>query len=200
MTPRAVATLEGVALQTEHFEEPYLLTVDQYHRMIEAEILTEDDRVELLEGRLVAMIAEGPPHRAVSARLLRYFAQGLDWERYELGAGNAMTFAPRSEPQPDFSVVEHGAGTMQHLPAWGLLLVEVSHTSLSKDRVIKAPIYATAGIPEYWIVDLVNWRVEVHTEPKDGAYTKTEVVERDGVVQARSVPLPPLQLAELFAS
>jgi len=200
MTMPRGATLGGVALQTEHFEEPFLLNVDQYHRMIDAGILTEDDKVELLEGRLVAVSPEGPPHHAVINRLIRYFAQGLDWGRYDLGVGNSMTFAPRSQPEPDFSVTERGAATFDHHPSWALLLVEVSYSSLRKDRITKAPIYAKAGVPEYWIVDLKRWCVEVHTEPKDGAYPRTQTIARDGVVQAQAVPLPPLKLAELFAA
>jgi Uma2 family endonuclease len=200
MMPAHGATLGGVALQTEHVEEPFLLNVDQYHQMIDAGILTEDDKVELLEGRLIAVSAEGPPHDEVRSRLLTFLAQGLDWDRYRVGVGSPMTFAPRSEPEPDFSVIEHGAKSMEHHAAWALVLIEVSHSSLRKDRVAKAPIYAAAGIPEYWIVDLEHWCVEVRTEPKDGAYRRTQTVARDGVVQAQAVALPPLNLADLFAA
>jgi Uma2 family endonuclease len=200
MTPSRGATLGGVALQTEHFEEPFLLNVDQYHQMIDAGILTEEDKVELLEGRLIAMSPEGPTHAAIQRRVTAFLAPQIDFTRHHLAVGNPITIeSAASEPEPDFAVIDADAGGLAHHFRSALLVIELSKTSLRKDRVRKAPIYAAAGIPEYWIVDLVNWRVEVHTAPKDGVYTRTQVVERDGVVQAQAVPLPPLKLVELFA-
>jgi Uma2 family endonuclease len=118
---------------------------------------------------------------------------------YVARAIGSLRLPPRSSPEPDISVYRRGAATMRSKPESAFLVIEISHSSLRKDTTTKARIYATAGIPEYWIVDLKRWRVEVHTEPADGTYTRTQVVERDGVVQAQAVPLPPLKLAELFA-
>ncbi len=75
----------------------------------------------------------------------------------------------------------------------------MSRTSLRKDRVRKARVYATAGVPEYWIVDLVRACVIVHTDPRDGTYTRVEDISATGVVAAIALPLPPLPVADLFA-
>lgn len=200
MSVSRVATLGGVALHTSTGETLHPLSVEDYHRMIEVGILTEDDKVELLDGAIVEMSPEGPAHAEVHSRLARFLIISLDSFGFAVRAGNPVTIVGRSsEPEPDFAVVQAGASSMSAHPTSALLIVEVSRTSLGKDRNRKAAIYAAAGVPEYWIVNLVDWRVEVHTEPHNGAYTKTDVVERDGVVQARAVPLPPLQLSELFA-
>lgn len=199
MTPAAAATLGGVALKMSTGETLHPLSVDDYNRMIDAGILTTEDRVELLDGAIVEMSPEGAPHILVSSRLAKFVIRALDDDKYEASIAGALALRPNSEPQPDVTIRPHGEATWTHKPEKALLLIEVAHTSLAKDRGRKARIYARARIPEYWIVDLKSRRVEVHTDPAGGAYTKTTIVERDGVVQAQAVDLPPLHLAELFA-
>ncbi len=132
-------------------------TVEEYHRMIEAGILTEGDKIELLDGRIVEMSAQTPPHVATTQRSDRYL-QHLLRDLAEIRAQLPITLAT-SEPEPDIAVVriDPGAyGDHHPNPSEILLLIEVSYSTLQIDRREKAPIYARANIAEYWILDVVG--------------------------------------------
>ena len=141
-------------------------SVPEYHRLIETGIITEDDDLELLDGHLVKKMSRNPPHdgtlKKVEKRLQRELPAG--WEtRVQMG----LTL-PGSEPEPDLLIArEDPAGyTARHPgPADVGLVVEVSDSSLETDRRDKAPIYAHAGLPEYWIVNLPDRCVEVYATP-----------------------------------
>jgi Uma2 family endonuclease len=141
-------------------------TVDEYHRMIDAGILTDEDRVELLENNVVLKMARNPAHdstiQALGKRLLRLLPSGWD-----LRGQSAITLDD-SEPEPDFAVVrgdELSYRTTHPRPADVGLVVEVANTSLDRDRLDKGRIYARAGIPVYWIVNLPDRVVEVYSQP-----------------------------------
>ncbi|MBJ7330629.1 MAG: Uma2 family endonuclease [Solirubrobacteraceae bacterium] len=190
-----------MALTTEPGEQLHPLTVEDYHRMVEVGILREGDPIELLEGALVEMAPEGPPHANVVAELNRFLVVGvLDQAELLVRIGSPLTFRPRSEPQPDFSIVDRAASTFTEHPVVAHLVVEVSQSSRRIDRARKARIYAQAGIPEYWIVDLVDWCVEVRTEPGESAYGVTRAFRAPEQVHCGTVALPPLDLAALFAA
>ncbi|HXG09571.1 MAG TPA: Uma2 family endonuclease [Gemmataceae bacterium] len=147
----------------------YRFTVEQYHRMIETGILTKDDRVELLEGWIVPKMPHSPPHDGTvwlvqTALLARLPPQWI------LRVQSAITTLD-SEPEPDL-VVARGPGlryfTSHPQPDDIPLVVEVSDTSLQEDRDGKGRLYARAGIPVYWIVNLPESKVEVYTEPRAG--------------------------------
>ncbi len=141
-------------------------TVDEYHRLIEAGVLTEADPVELLEGWIVYKMTRNPPHDvalgltgdALAARL------PAGWHVREQ---SAVTTAD-SEPEPDLAVtrgVRRDYAARHPGPADLALVVEVAESSLDDDRDDKWRIYARAGIPVYWIVNVVDRRVEVYTDP-----------------------------------
>ena len=141
-------------------------TVDEYHRLTEIGILTEDDNLELLEGYLVLKMPRNPPHdgtlHKVYKRLLGVLPPGWDMRMQ-----SAVTLGD-SEPEPDIAVVrEDPAGySTRHPTAADIgLVIEVSDSTLAGDRADKSRIYARAGIPCYWIVNLVNHQVEVYTSP-----------------------------------
>lgn len=189
-----------VALTTEPGERLHPLTVDDYHRMVEVGILMEDDPVELLEGALVEVAPEGPAHATVVADVARFLIKGLpDEERLLVRVGSPLTFRPHSEPQPDFSIVDRAASTLTEHPVGAHLVVEVSHSSRRIDRGRKARIYARAGIREYWILDLVDWTVEVRTDAGEDGYASTRVLRAPEQVVCETVDLPPLDLAVLFS-
>src|SRR5262245_40656353 len=148
---------------------PYHFTVGQYHRMIDAGILTEDDRVELLEGVVVPKMPHTPPHDGtillVQTQLLKVLPA-----THVLRVQSAVTLAD-SEPEPDLVVAEGPA--RRYLedhpgPRDVALVVEVAASSLDHDRGIKQRVYARARIPIYWIVNLLDGQVEVYTGPKAG--------------------------------
>lgn len=148
----------------------YRFSVDQYHQMIAAGILTRDDRVQLLEGEIVLMTPIGPPHRYAVHFCAKMLGKLLPPE-WELLIQQPITLAA-SEPEPDVSVVRREAAiALDRHPGAGdtALIIEVADSSLALDRNRKQAIYAAAGIPEYWIVNLAQRCVEVYREPSPAA-------------------------------
>ena len=146
----------------------------------------EDERVELLHGVLVRMSPQGVPHALGVQRvnlILTVAVAGRAIPRPQL----PFAAGDDSEPEPDFAIVPLDYCETDH-PSQALLVVEVASSSLSKDRHIKADLYAAAGIPEYWIVNLVDECVEVHTEPRDGSYTEETRQARGGRLTLAALP------------
>jgi Uma2 family endonuclease len=144
-------------------------TVDEYHRMIEAGIITPEHRVELLEGWIVEKMGQNPPHSGVVRRLNRFLSKVLPDDF--LISGQLPVTLKTSEPEPDFTIIRGPDDRYdgRHPGADDvLLLIEVSDASLTKDRGTKARIYAKAGVPEYWIFNVADKVVEVSTEPRAG--------------------------------
>jgi Uma2 family endonuclease len=146
------------------------LSVEQYHAMAQAGILDEDDPVELLEGYLVTKMTKYPPH-TLAKDLAREEIERLVPAGWFLGSENPLTTLD-SEPEPDVTVVRGARRDykMRHPgPADVVLVIEVADSSLRRDRTLKKRIYARAGIPVYWIVNLVDRRIEVYTVPSGPA-------------------------------
>lgn len=145
--------------------------------MVETGILGPDDRVELLEGEILEMSPEKSRHAAavdLAAEVLRAaFGPGRTVRvQHPIALGDA------SEPEPDLAVVEGSPRDYAHAhPTTAVLVVEVSDTSLDYDRRRKAAAYARSGIAEYWIVNLVENRLEVHREPTPNGYRGVTVLE-----------------------
>ncbi len=141
-------------------------TVDEYHRLIAAEILTEDDAVELLEGWIVLKMSRNPPHD-VCIELMGEALRSRLPAGWRLRTHCAIT-TDDSEPEPDFAVVRGDPRSRRaRHPGWQELglVVEVADSTLSRDRIDKARLYARAGIVLYWIVNLVERQVEVYSDP-----------------------------------
>ena len=148
----------------------YRLTVDQYHRIVEAGILEEEDRVELLNGYLSETMPHSPRRssavRQWGNRLVRTCPEGMT-PQVQL----PVTLSD-SEPEPDLAIIRGSEADYVDRHPTGedcLAVVEVAHTSLSLDRS-KASIYAAAGIPEYLIIDLDRRRWEHYRQPEGGEY------------------------------
>jgi hypothetical protein len=144
-------------------------TVDQYHRMIEAGVLTEDDRVELLEGWIVTKMPHNPRHDAVVSIVQRKLRTVIptDWI---VRVQSAITLAD-SEPEPDLAIArgpEERYLAAHPGPSDLSLVIEVSDSTLESDRVNKARLYARARIAAYWIINLPEAKVEVRTRPRAG--------------------------------
>jgi Uma2 family endonuclease len=176
------------------------LTVAEYHRMGEVGILTEDDRVELIEGELVTMSPIGSDHSGTSNALTRLLVQSVA-ERGVVAVGNPVRLDDLSEPQPDFAVLKPRSDYYRRSiprPDEVLLIIEVAHSSLSYDRVIKRSLYALHKIPEYWIVDLVAGEVEVCRKPTGDHYESVSRVGRDGILEPELLPGVAIRVAELL--
>jgi Uma2 family endonuclease len=157
-----------------------LFTVDEYYRMAEAGILGEDDRVELLDGEIVEMSPIGSVHAACVDRLITALYPFLE-DRGILRVQNPVRLDRYSEPQPDAAILKPRAdfyATAHPTPADVLLVIEVADSSLKFDRQVKLMHYSRAGIAEVWLVDLVNERVELFTQPSPDGYRKSVLAHR----------------------
>jgi Uma2 family endonuclease len=172
------------------------MSLDEYHQLIEAGGFDEDARVELIDGLLVDMSPKTREHELAIAWLNRWLILAVDADRFIATVGMPLTLE-RSEPEPDLIVFAHDARRPYH-PATAELVIEVSVSSLRHDLLIKAPLYAAAGVAEYWVVDVEGRRVVRHRDPSGGHYGAVDEV-RD-VLVASTLELPPLDLSELFAA
>ncbi|MFO0845981.1 MAG: Uma2 family endonuclease [Gemmataceae bacterium] len=165
------------------------LSVAEYHRMIQAGILTEDDAVELLEGYLVQKMPRNPVHDRIIQRWSRHL-YALVPAGWDIRVQCAATL-PDSEPEPDFAVVRGDDRTYDNHhpgPSEIGLLVEVANTTLPQDRVDKQRIYARNGIVSYWIANLVDRQVEVYTQPS-GVSPTPAYAHRQDYPRGAHVPL-----------
>jgi Uma2 family endonuclease len=168
--------------------ERYRFSVADYELMIEAGILTEDDRVELLAGEIVEMGPIGGEHvgrvNVVSNRLVRQVDPAVI-----VSVQNPIRLSDDSEPQPDIALLRPGTPTHAvPLAADVLLLIEVAESSRDTDRSVKFPLYAAAGIPEAWLVDLAAGVIERHTEPRNGRYTLVALAGRGESLPSTVLP------------
>ena len=187
-------------LSSDVHERQRRITVSEYHRMIEAGILGEDEHVQLITGTMVAMTPQGRPHARIIQRLNRLLVRVVG-DDLEVLTQLPLTLLDDSEPEPDLAVVRaEEAQSREHHPRTALLVIEVAGESLRLDRKSKAALYARAGIPEYWIVNLAESTVEVHREPDPttDAYRTRIVVPSGGTLTATSVPAVRIDVADLF--
>jgi Uma2 family endonuclease len=149
----------------------------EYDRMIEAGILGPSDHCELLEGEIVTQMPQGSRHSAIAGHLGDTLRAFYRTQECVIRVQMPLALGGRSEPEPDLAVVR--GAHMDYLdehPTTALLVVEVSDTSLEYDRTRKRRVYARAGIPEYWIVNLAEERVEVHRAPSGEDYDDEETL------------------------
>ena len=159
--------------------KPRLFNVDEYYAMADAGILTEDDRVELLDGEIVAMSPIGSMH-AICVGILTNLLAAQVGRRALVWVQNPVRLGERTEPQPDLMLVKSRDYSEHPGPEDVLLLIEVSDTSVDMDRTVKLPMYARSGIREVWIVNLPAQIVEVYSEPTGSEYARSRVVGADG--------------------
>jgi Uma2 family endonuclease len=166
----------------------YKWSVDDYHHMIESGLLA-DKSVELLEGAIVEVSPEGIPHSYTHQSVSDYLRELFKGKAYVRDA-HPITL-DNSEPQPDIAIVRlPDTIYARHHPYpediyW---LIEVSNQTLSKDLAQKTIIYARNGIAEYWVIDLKNNQLIVHTQPQDNGYSK--------IVEYKTEKVSPLAFPE----
>lgn len=160
----------GATLQTEPSEHRRF-TVDEVLRMVEAGILGDADRVELVDGELLTVSPQGPEHGSLKDELHQRLAEAHAGGGAHVLNQRPVRMGPRGLPEPDLAVVRGEARDYLHRHPSGadvLLVVELAQTSQARDRH-KAADYARGGVPVYWLIDLVARRLEVYTEPDPGA-------------------------------
>ncbi len=175
-------------------------SVAEYDRMLEAGILTEDDRVELLAGEIVEMSPIGSRHAACVKRLIFLLVKHLGAAAI-VGAQDPIRLSDYSEPQPDISVCQPQPdfyAASHPGPADVILLIEVADSSLLFDRNEKLPLYAEAGIGEVWLVDLVMDNVTVYADPVNQTYQSQQQFSRSQMVVSRAWPSLRLPVASIL--
>jgi len=177
-------------VNAESFPRRHRITVEDYHRMGEAGIFSEDDRVELIEGEVIDMAPIGSKHANTVDEFVQLIARQLP-KKGRLRVQNPVLLNDGSEPQPDLTIVANRSYSAAHpSPEDILLLIEVADTSLEYDRSVKIPLYGRHGIPEVWLVDLESRTVEVFREPSAEGY---RALQRHGAGEH----LKPLALPEI---
>lgn len=164
-------------------------TVEEYHKMGEVDIFGEDDRVELIDGEVVRMTPVGLRHVRCVNRLTVLFVRFADAAgRFEVNVQNPINLGEYGEPLPDLALVKGPPVGRLPGPAEIALVVEVSDTTITYDRTVKLPLYASVGIPEAWIVNLNEDTVEVHADPSPEGYRSTSYFERGSQVVSATIP------------
>lgn len=178
-------------------------TRDEYYKMSEMGLF-EGQRVELIDGEIIEMSPMGNPHvvaaSLVQRELIRIFGPSY-WIRF----GVPLAISAVSEPEPDIAVVKGTPREYKDHPATALLVVEVSRSSLVLDRKRKASLYASAGIPDYWVLNLNEQQLEVFREPRPdstqphgfGYAQRTVLMKADSVIPL-AAPQAKIDVAELL--
>ncbi len=177
-------------------------TIEQYFRLVETGALGPDDRVELLEGVIVAVSPQNPRHASAVRRIQRTLHSGLA-HRAVISVQLPLVAAPISAPEPDVAVLPGTEADYDRAhPTAALLVVEVAERSIAQDRLTKAAIYAAAGIPEYWIVNLRDQCVEVFREPDTAgrSYRWQRRAERHEILDLVAFPDVRVSAYDLFPS
>jgi Uma2 family endonuclease len=156
--------------------------------MAEVGLLTEDDRVELIDGEIVEMAPIGDRH----AGTVDYLA-ALCFSRLQnvaqVRVQNPILLSKHSELQPDVALLRPRADFYRGAhpgPADVLLVIEVADTTGAYDRAVKLPLYASSGVPEVWLVDLDGGRVEVHRAPRPEGYSEVRILRRGDSVSPQA--------------
>ncbi|BAZ32997.1 hypothetical protein NIES4074_55050 [Cylindrospermum sp. NIES-4074] len=174
-----------------------LWTVDEYHRMAEAGIFGADERVELLEGKIIWMIAKGTAHRSAVGRT-DYLLKNLLGKRAWVSVQDPVKLNNRSEPEPDISVVKVDPlwyADHHPTPSEVYLIIEVADSSLKLDCETKAKAYSQAGIKDYWVLDVVNRYLHIFREPTEDGYQSEVILAEDGIISP--LEFPDLQIVVL---
>ncbi len=164
--------------------------VADYHRLAEIGILGEDDRVELLDGQVAVMSPVRPRHAGCVGALNRMLSR-LVGDLGIVRVQNPVVLGEHTEPAPDMVVARgrnHGYRREHPRPEDVLLLIEVAESSLDLDRDLKIPLYAEAGVPEVWLVDLEAEQVEVYRRPSPAGYREMTRSGRGETVTAVNLP------------
>ena len=183
---------DAVTLRKRKFD------VDEYHLLGEAGILGEDDRIELIEGELVEMAPIGGEHATIVSTLTMILARQCDSSQL-VHVQNPLRLDRTSEPQPDLVLARLISG-FRGVPNFkdALLVIEVSDSTYNYDRKVKAPLYARAGVPELWIVDCQNQRLEVCSDAKGDVYENVVNTDKSAILVPRLAGNIRVQLADLW--
>jgi Uma2 family endonuclease len=177
-----------------------LWTVEEYHTMIRAGILTPDDQVELLDGEIINMSPQYPPHAATTQRTFNYLFKKL-MDRAFLRMQLPITLSRLSEPEPDIAVVRivpDEYSDRHPIIKDIFLIIEVADATLNRDCGKKARIYANAKIPEYWVLDVNEKQIYVFRRPENGIYIQETTYQKNQQITPLSFPDINIDIQQIF--
>jgi Uma2 family endonuclease len=181
-------TTTGASVSISDLDVDHVLTVTEYHRLAALGVFGEDDRVELIDGKIVEMSPIGDRHADCVDRLARLFTLAVGFEA-RVRVQNPVHLSEASEPQPDIAVVrERDYAARGPWPADVLLIVEVSDTTLRDDIAVKVPLYAAAGIPEVWVIDILAATVHRFWDPEGTAYRRRQRYSMSDTLRMELIP------------
>ena len=163
------------------------LTSADYYQMMESGIIREGEKVELILGQIFTMAAKGTRHTLSTRKLFKQLL-ALIGDRADVQSQDPITLPNNSEPEPDIVIARLRSDDYVNShpsPADIILVIEVADSSIKFDRETKAPLYAAAGISEYWIVNLIDNRLEIYRKPEGSIYASIQIV-----TPPRSIALP----------
>ncbi|BAY10671.1 Uma2 family endonuclease [Calothrix sp. NIES-2098] len=172
-----------------------LWTVEEYHRMAEAGIFAADERVELLEGKIIWMSAKGTAHRSAVGRT-DYLLKNRLGNRAWVSIQDPVKLNERSEPEPDIAVVKVDPldyADHHPTPAEVYLIIEVADSSLKLDCETKGKAYSKAGITDYWVLDVIGRQLHIFREPTEDGYQSEVILAEDRTISP--LQFPDLQIA-----
>ena len=178
----------------------YSFTIDEFAKMGEIGIFTEDDRVELIDGQVRELPRITPLHAAIVNRLMATLIELLNRSAI-VRVQNPVQLDLHNETLPDIAIIKDRGDfyTIAHPgPGDTLLVIEVADTSLAYDLYEKAPLYAKSMIPELWVVDLEANVVRVFTQPEQSGYANERVVARGATVMSASVEGLRVEVNDIF--
>jgi len=188
----------------EMLEEPRItrhrLNVDQYRRMGEAGVLEPGVRVELIEGEVIDMAPIGSRHFSMVGRLTRLLVEATGAQAF-VSVQQSLRLDRFNEPQPDVAVLQpRDDFYAEALPAGidALLVIEVAESTVAFDLLTKARLYATHGVPVYWVIDLPAGLLHVHTEPQGDTYGSVVTLRSPGVMSIPGLAGVVIDLAGLL--
>ena len=179
--------------------EQRLFTVEEYHRMAEAGILSPDERVELIRGVIHAMSPKKRPHVVGVTGALKLLEKALSGRASVYQEAPLVLEQLDSEPEPDVLVCSNPDFRAYGTEATrALLVIEIADSSSSRDLGVKVALYAEAGVPEYWVVDLARRRLVVFRDPRGGDYQSRSTLDSGGRVSPVSWPDVIIDVAALL--
>ena len=164
-------------------------SVDEYYKMIELGLIKDYEKAEIIDGELIKKMTIGDRHAFVVDFLTNFFIKTLP-DSIRVRVQNPLHLTNYDEPEPDIVLADLSKydGKRHPRPAETILVVEVSDSTLKYDRDTKLPLYAAAGIPEAWIVNLPNNIIEIHQQPSMGIYQLTKIYKPGERVQSAVLP------------
>jgi Uma2 family endonuclease len=176
------------------------LTSADYYQMMESGIIREGERVELILGQIFTMAAKGTRHTVATTRLITELPM-LIQRRAIVRCQDPISLPNNSEPEPDVVIARLRSDDYVNshpAPADIILVIEVADSSIRFDRETKAPLYAAAGISEYWIVNLIDNRLEVYRQPEGSIYTSIEIITPPRSIKLPQFPEIVLHISDFF--